>query len=119
MSDILELAVKCMDASLATSAFDHLDNSDIADDVDDLITNFRSRFEIPNDTQIGNADAVENNYDEYRKAKDQLEQDIFDLCWSHIKTLMLDCGLGDVTREVLDSELTGIKPSWERKKSEG
>lgn len=116
MSDILELAVKCIDASLSTSAFDHLDNSDIADDVDALIMGFRAKFEIPNDTEIGNADAVEDNYDAYRAAKDQMEQDIFQLCWDHIKELMLDCGLGDVTREVLDSELTGIQPSWERKK---
>lgn len=114
-TDIFDTAIKCMDASYQNSPADWLDNSDIVDEVDTLIMEFRSKFEIPNETEIGNADAVEDNWDAYSKAKTELEIKIFELCWDHMKDLMLNCGIGEVAKEVFASEILNIKPSWEIK----
>lgn len=115
MSDILELTIKCMDASFEVSPEDSMSNSDVLSEVDALIMNFRQKFEIPDNIEIGNADAFENDDMNILEEFNQLEVNIFRVCWDHMKTLMLDCGMGDIAREVLDSELIGIKPSWEKK----
>lgn len=111
--NIFETAIKCMDTTYKNSPADFLENSDIVDEVDKLIMEFRAKFEIPNDTEIGNADAVETNWDEYNKAKTEMEIKIFELCWSVMQDAMTNWGLGDIAREVFASEICNTPLSWD------
>jgi hypothetical protein len=113
MSNIFETAIQCMDAAYESSPVDMLDNSEILSQVDQLLMEFREKWEIPNKTEIGYADAIESNWDKWSKAYNDLEIEIFNLCWGHMKVLMLDCGAGDVAREVMASELFDIQTPFD------
>lgn len=113
--DIFNEAVRCMDAVYQNSPADFLENSDIVDRVDALIMEFRTKFEIPNSVEIGNADAVETNWDAYNKAKTQMEVKIFEMCWELMQEAMNDWGLGEIARDVFASQILGIKPTWDKK----
>ena len=119
MPTILETAIKCMDAAFETSPVDAMSNSDVLSKIDALIMDFRNKYEIPNNVEIGNADAFDGNDDNILENFNNLEVEVFKVCWEHMKDLMLECGLGDVAAEVLNSELTGIKPSWEKDNKNG
>jgi hypothetical protein len=113
--NIFNKAIACMDATYSNSPTDSLDNSDILQEIDGLVMEFRRRFEIPADVEIGNADAVENDYENWRKEYDALEVKIFEICWSHMKYLMTDCGLGDIAREVFANDILDTPMSWDVK----
>lgn len=113
--NIFELAIKCMDTTYKNSPSDFLDNSDIVDSVDALIMEFRNKFEIPNETVIGNADAVETNWEAYSKAKTEMEIKIFELCWGLMQEAMTSWALGDIAREVFASEICDTPLSWDVK----
>lgn len=110
---ILERAVKCMDAGVDAGGVDFISNSDIRHDVEELINDFKEKYEIRG--TISNAEIWDSNdYSEAMKEADNLELAIFKVCWEFMKTMMLDCGAGEVVNEVLTSEITGVAPSWER-----
>lgn len=114
--NIFEVAIRCMDTTYKNSPADFLAESDIVDEVDQLIMGFRTKFEVPNETEIGNADAVEDNYEEYNKAKTELEIKIFEICWSVMQEAMTNWGLGDIAREVFASEICQTPLSWDVRK---
>lgn len=91
---ILEKAIECMDASVDASGEDFTSNSDLLQQIDELMTNHRQKWEIPLNVEIGNADAYDTEKcEEIGKDHDKLELEIFSLCWSFMCDMMVDLEL--------------------------
>lgn len=106
MSGLFELAVKCIDAQLGTTTV-MSENSDILSEIEDRLIIFREQYGEPQEDHEFTP--------EYHAAYDALEYDIMMIAWDHIKTLMLDCGAGEIAGEVFESEAFGKELSWEKK----
>lgn len=113
----IEAAIACMDDQYQISPDDFLDGIELVSESEELIDNFRDKWNIKKD--IGNASVWSNSdiYDEARSDYEKLRREIFEICWEHMKELMLNCGAGDIANEVLRSELFGTPPSWEKEKA--
>lgn len=106
MSKLFETAVKCIDASLGSTE-QMAENSDILSEVEDKLIVFREQYGEPQEDHEFTP--------EYHAAYDALEYDIMMFVWGHIKSLMLDCGAGDIASEVFENEAFGKELSWEKK----
>lgn len=108
MADILYSAVMCIDASLRTAEEMAEDGDNgLANRVNELIQEFKDKYEITN-PDMGNDDSWETATDKQFKDSKTLDYNIMLLVWDHIKELMLDCGAGDIVREVLAREILNI-----------
>lgn len=115
--NIFNSMIMCVDASLKTTQ----DTAQSGDEsfyvtMNNLINDFRDKYEVT-EKDLGNADIWEHaglNSDVSKDA-DKLNFDIMMVIWEHIKELMLECGVGEVAREVLAEEILDVETSWDRK----
>lgn len=108
---LISKAIACMDACYTTAPDDFLDQSDIVDESERLIDKFKKKWGITG--EIGNSYLWESGGDKYIKLRanhDTLQRQLFDIGWSHMKELMINCGAGDVANEVLLEDLFGVLP---------
>lgn len=114
--NIFEIAIKCMDATYQNSPADFVDNSEIVHRADKLIMDFRRKYEVPTDTDIGNADCFDGQNDgKALKALEKIEVEIFAMCWELMQEAMTTWGLGDIAREVFAGEILQVPQSWDVK----
>jgi hypothetical protein len=117
--NLFTTTIECIDASL-NSAPEMANESDLVTFFAEKIQAFRKKYGIQEDEVFGNAEVWGKKGT--RKMLDeltQMEYEIMLYAWKHIKSLMLDCGAGDVVREVLASSLFDIPTSWDRKEKKG
>lgn len=99
----LNRAVLCMDASLHLGGMS--ENTNIAERVDELLTNFRNKYEISAHENASNSDAWEAHHENMSSDWDEIEEQILLIVWDSIKNIMINCGAGDAVSDVLELEL--------------
>lgn len=116
MSDLLNTVIMCVDASLRIAPEVAEDGGNgLANRVNDLIEDFKSKYEITN-PDMGNDASWETASDKQMADARELDHKILLLLWDHIKEVVLDTATGDIVREVIASEILHVAPSWDKTK---